>query len=177
MVSPDLSPEQFFTEVYDQTLLWMTGHRRAQTLAQFDHQIVRKWTKKLTHEDGVKIPVNLDLKKAVILEDSVVILAMALGRFPRRWAEEINWGLQFGVKERGMLSPNQKPIDWLRCCVDPYIYPGTGDFYVYPTGSQDLWNGSLINNRHRLGTISPMSMNECIRSIQEAARIVVAFSH
>lgn len=177
MTSPDLTPERFFNNLYDQTVGWMTVDRRAQVQAQFSPQIVRNWTQKLERDTG-RAPVSLDLTRAVILEDIDVSLALVLGRFPRRWAnQEPNWGLQYGVQPKGLMPYDQEPTDWLRFCVDPYAYRGTGDFYVYPAESQELWSGSLIDNMHRLGPIDSIDLfNQCMDSIRYAAKVVAFHS-
>lgn len=175
--SPDLNSERFFNDLYDQTMDWMAVGRRAQVQAQFSPQIVRNWTQKLERVNG-KAPVSLDLTRAVILEDIDVSLALVLGRFPRRWADqEPNWGLQYGVQTKGLMPHDQEPIDWLKFCVDPYAARGTGDFYVYPAESRELWSGSLIDNMRRLGPIDSINLfNECIDSIRYAARLVAFHS-
>lgn len=178
MNSPDLTPERFFNELYDQTVAWMTVNRNAQEKARFSPQIVRNWAQKLVQGNNGRAPVSLDLTRAVILEDIDVSLALVLGRFPRRWADqESNWGLQYGVQTKGLMPHDREPIDWLKFCVDPYAYRGTGDFYVYPAESQELWSGSLIDNMRRLGPIDSINLfNECIDSIRYAARLVAFHS-
>lgn len=177
MTSPDLTPEKFFNEIYDQTLGWMRVRRQATLKAEFSPQTVRNWTQKLARGQG-RTPFSLDLTRAVILEDIDISLALVLGRFPRRWADTPpSCGLQYGIQPKGLMPYDREPTDWLKFCVDPYAYRGTGDFYVYPEGSRELWSGSLIDNMRRLGPIDSTNLlDECINSIQYAAKLVAFHS-
>lgn len=172
MTSPDLTPERFFNEVFNQIQRQIMSSDEARFKAQFSPQIVRGWAYKLGRPGQQAVHVSLDLKRVAILESDDICLALVMGRFPRRLAnDEPNWGLQYGAIRSAMLPHYLEPMGQLRCCIDPYSGHG-GDFYVYPADSRELWGETLMDNKRSLGIIDLGLMNNCIKSIQHAIRIV-----
>lgn len=168
--SPDLTPERFFNDLYDQTCEWLMVNRQAELVAEFSPHVVRNWSFSDSFPRN-RSRLSLDLQKGDLLHERPLTTALLLSRAKRSTdqQEDPTLSFQFGFLPTTILHNTTNRLEQARMILDRNSTWPYGEIYQHPQTKNLVARN--FNQRHP-SFPWPSNENILFHTLQEYVRTI-----
>lgn len=168
--SPDLNPERFFNDLYDQTCEWLMVNRGASAVNTFAPLVIRGWSFSDSYSRD-RSRLSLDFLKGNLLHERPLTTALFLSRAKRSpdQEEEPTLSFQFGFLPRIILHNTSDPLEQARMILDRNSTWPYGEIYQHPQTKNLVARN--FNQRHP-SFPWPSNENILFHTLQEYVRTI-----